>query len=205
MNKKPSKYGILLIVSGPSGAGKSTVIKKLQESNKELYFSVSCITRQPRKGEVDGVDYYFVSVDDFKRKVENGEFLEHCEVHGNYYGTLMGEVVDKLKFGIDVILDIDVQGAMKIKKIDNKVIKDCSEYIFIGPPTFDDLEKRLRGRGTETEEVIKLRLDNAKKELKYWDEYDYLLVNKKVDTTVNDLKNIIDVFHKGTKRLKHYL
>ena len=206
MGNKPSRYGILLVVSGPSGAGKSTIIKRLKKSvGDSLHFSVSCTTRKPREGEVDGVDYYFVSTNSFKKKIADGDFIEWCEVHGNYYGTLISEVVDRLKVGEDVLLDVDVQGAIKIKDVDNLVIKDCAEYVFIGPPSFDALEERLRGRGTETEEVIKLRLDNAKKEIKYWDEYDYLLVNKDIDITVNDLKNIIDVFHKGTKRLKHYL
>ena len=206
MGNKPSRYGILLVVSGPSGAGKSTIINKLKKSvGNDLHFSVSCTTRAPRPKEEDGVDYYFVSKNNFKKKIADDKFIEWCEVHGNYCGTLVSEVVDRLKVGQDVLLDVDVQGAMKIKQIDNLVIQDCAEYVFLGPPSFDVLEERLRGRGTETEEVIKLRLDNAKKEIKYWDEYDYLLVNKDVDITVNDLKNIIDVFHKGTKRLKHYL
>ncbi len=202
--KKPPRLGIALIVSGPSGAGKSTVCQALRKIKGDLHFSVSCTTREPRPGEKDGIEYYFIGNDEFKRRIENDEFIEHADVHGHLYGTLRKEVIDFVKKGRDVLLDIDVQGAMQIRsKTENdEVLRSSTEFVFIGPPNFTELERRLRSRATETEDAIRTRLENARKELDCWDKYDYLLINKDIDKTVEDLKCLLDILHKSTKRLE---
>ncbi len=201
---KPERVGIALVVSGPSGAGKTTVLERLREIEPSLEFSVSSTTRQPRPGEVDGEDYSFVSKEEFKSKVERGEFVEHAEVYGNFYGTPLTEITDRVLAGRDVLLDIDVQGADRIRKRaqEDDLLAACCEYIFIGPPSYEELERRLRSRGTETEEAIERRLTTAKVELERWREYGFLLINKDVDATVKDLLAFLDIMHKSTKRLK---
>lgn len=201
---RPEKLGILLIVSGPSGAGKSTICAELRRHYPDLHFSVSCTTRLPRPGEKDGEDYYFVSEQDFRKKIKRNAFLEYAKVHSNFYGTLKSEVIPKLKNGIDVLLDVDVQGAMKIKKQseNDNLLKKCIELVFIGPPSFDELERRLRTRATENEKIIEKRLNNAKNELKYWNEYDYLIINKELKKAESDMEILIDMLHKKTCRLK---
>ncbi len=201
--KKPPRLGIALIVSGPSGAGKSSVCSALRKRESSLRFSVSCTTRRPRPGEQDGEDYYFISVHEFNSKVRDGLFLEHADVHGNYYGTLKSEILDHVLSGTDVLLDIDVQGAMQVKKAasEDSTLSRCLELVFIGPPDFAELEKRLRGRGTESEEAISKRLADAKQELDCWNLYDYLLINKVLEKTVDDLHSLLDILHKKTIRL----
>lgn len=205
MNKTP-RLGIALIVSGPSGAGKSTVCNGLRKQKKDLYFSVSCTTRKARHGEKNGEHYYFIDKKEFESKIRANEFLEYAEVHGNYYGTLRCEVIDKIKSGTDVLLDIDVQGAMQIKNTakNDPLLSLCAEFVFISPPDFKELERRLRSRGTETEEVIKGRLKDAKIELDFWKEYDFFLVNGDIEKTITDLRNLLDVLHKSAKRLKGF-
>ncbi|HPN84678.1 MAG TPA: guanylate kinase [Victivallales bacterium] len=191
-------------MSGPSGAGKSTICKALRKKDPKLHFSVSCTTRAPRKGEKDGIEYYFISQADFKKKIQSGAFLEHAKVHSNYYGTLKSEVISRIRSGIDVLLDIDVQGAMQIKKNADrdKLLSKCIETVFIAPPSFEELEKRLRSRATDSESVIRERLSHAKKELDFWKEYDYLMVNRKLDDTIADMLNLKDAIHKKTCRFK---
>lgn len=200
---KPPRLGIALIVSGPSGAGKSTVCGNLFKKHPELEFSVSCTTREPRKGEIDGKDYHFIDKKEFQRRIENNEFLEHADVHGNFYGTLKSEIIDRVEAGKDVLLDIDVQGALQVRESskNNPLLGKCSEFVFLGPPSFGELERRLRSRGTEKEESILKRLDNAKSELEHWKDYDYLIVNKDVEQAVQDMENLIEMLHKSTKRL----
>lgn len=201
---KSQRLGIALIVSGPSGAGKSTVCNNLRKRHPELEFSVSCTTREPRKGEVDGKDYHFIDKKEFRRRVENGEFLEHADVHGNFYGTLKNEIINRVEAGKDVLLDIDVQGALQVKESSKKssLLKKCSECVFLGPPSFEELERRLRSRGTEKEDSIRKRLDDAKTELDHWKDYDYLIINRDVEQAVEDMENLIDMLHKSTKRLE---
>lgn len=153
-----------VVFCGPSGVGKGTLIEMLQKRfpNDQFGFSVSHTTRQPREGEKDGVHYNFTTVDQIKKDIEAGKFIEYAEVHGKYYGTSVAAVEDVQKAGKICILDIDVQGVQKVKKSSLNPI-----YIFISPPSREELEKRLRGRGTETEEQIKVRLANASKELDY--------------------------------------
>lgn len=162
----------LCVVSAPSGAGKTSLIKKIMSLNPNILVCTSETTRKPRKGEIDGVDYIFVSKDDFSHKMKNEQYLEHAEVHGNYYGTLVDSVVKLIEKNILVILEIDYQGAEIIKE---KL--PLSRNIFVLPPSLSELEKRLRERGTDSEKVILERLQNAKNELNQAHRYDYILVN----------------------------
>jgi len=170
------RSGILLLVSGPSGSGKSTLCRRL-ESEGDAEFSVSCTTRPPREGEVDGRDYHFLTREEFTRRAGEGEFLEHAEVHGNFYGTLRREVVDRLDAGTDVVMDIDVQGAAQVRACEDATIRRALVDLFVMPPDERELEARLRGRGTDSEEVIALRLRNAIEEMAHWPEYRYRLVS----------------------------
>ena len=201
---KPPRLGIALIVSGPSGAGKSTICNLMRERHPEICFSVSCTTREPRRTEVDGKDYYFIDKSEFQRRVKNNEFLEYANVHGNMYGTLKTEIIERVRAGKDVLLDIDVQGALQVKESSRKysMLEKCSECIFLGPPSFEELERRLRSRATEKEESIRKRLDDAKAELDHWRDYDYLIINKDIEQSVKDMENLIDMLHKSTKRLE---
>lgn len=198
-----SSLGVALFVSGPSGAGKTTVCDKLLEEKKDLHFSISCTTRPPRKGEVHGEDYYFISAEEFKEKVENDEFIEYAEVHDNYYGTLKTEVTDRVSQGQDVLIDIDVQGMKQIKEAmqGDELLLKTSTFVFIAPPSYSELEKRLRKRATETESIISKRLLNARKELKAWKEYTYLVVNDEVDKAVSRLMSVMEAVCIRTERL----
>ena len=149
--------GTLLVLSGSSGVGKGTIIAQVLEKRPELYLSVSCTTRAPRPGEVDGVNYYFISREEFQTRIERGEFLEYAEYVGNYYGTSMTVIREKLEKGVDVLLEIEVQGAAKVRE---RMPEAAS--VFIVPPSFEELAQRLRGRGTDSEEKIQKRLETAR-------------------------------------------
>ena len=167
------KKGILFVFSGPSGVGKGTLKAKLfEEFADRIAYSVSATTRGPREGEVDGKDYFFISRQEFERRVKNNEFLEHAEFAGNCYGTPRAYVEKLLDSGMNVVLEIDVQGALQVMKS----MPECVS-VFILPPSFEELEHRLRGRGTETEEKVRERLETAKRELPYAPQYDYQIVN----------------------------
>ena len=167
------KRGVLFVFSGPSGVGKGTLKAKLfEEFADRIAYSVSATTRGPREGEVDGKDYFFISRQEFERRVKNNEFLEHAEFAGNCYGTPRAYVEKLLDSGMNVVLEIDVQGALQVMKS----MPECVS-VFILPPSFEDLEHRLRGRGTETEEKVRERLETAKRELPYAPQYDYQIVN----------------------------
>ncbi len=168
--------GILFLVSGPSGSGKSTLCRRLRAEG-EAEFSVSCTTRTPREGEIDGKDYHFLTRDEFERRIADGEFLEHAEVHGNFYGTLRSEVVERIRGGRDVVMDIDVQGAAQVRAIEDGAIRHALVDLFVMPPDERELEDRLRGRGTDDEGTIRLRLRNAIEEMSHWPEYTYRLVS----------------------------
>lgn len=180
--------GILFVVSAPSGAGKTTLCYRLSKELSNLAFSVSHTTRKPRQGEVEGRDYYFVSDEKFKEMISSGAFVEWAEVHGNRYGTSRAELDRLFSKGNDVILDIDIQGAMQIKKSGT-----FGTFIFILPPSMRVLEERLRGRGTDDEDVIRLRLANAVGEIKYFKEYDYIIVNDVLDDALEQLRMVIKV------------
>lgn len=177
--------GRLFVVSGPSGSGKSTITKKVRDM-LNIPLSISATSRKPRFGEVDGRDYYFLTKEEFEEKIKNNEFFEYALVHGNYYGTLEKVVEDSLNKGHNIILEIDVQGGIQAKKR-----KQDAVLIFCRTENEEVLEKRLRNRKTDSEEIIELRLKNAKKELSYEKEYDYVIVNKKLDDAIKQLIDII--------------
>ncbi len=181
-----SEPGLLLIISGPSGVGKGTVCKRLLQKDASTTVSVSATTRQPRQGEVDGENYYFLTKEDFLHKIEEGKFLEWAEVFGNYYGTLKSEVERQLNAGKNIILEIDVQGAMQIKTACPQGI-----FIFILPPSLEELEKRIRQRATESDGNISIRLAKAQEEIACAVIYDYQIVNDDVDHAVAQILSII--------------
>ena len=186
------KRGVLFVFSGPSGVGKGTLKAKLfEEIADRIAYSVSATTRGPREGEVDGKDYFFISRQEFERRVKNNEFLEHAEFAGNCYGTPRAYVEKLLDSGMNVVLEIDVQGALQVMKS----MPECVS-VFILPPSFEELEHRLRGRGTETEEKVRERLETAKRELPYAPQYDYQIVNGgDIEAAYQSLR---DVFLKST-------
>lgn len=166
-------HGAILILSGPSGCGKSTLLKEVYKNIDDYYFSISTTTRAPREGEQDGVDYFFVSKEDFEEDIKKGQFLEWAEVHGNYYGTSLRPINKALKAGKLVIFDIDVQGHDIVRKKLDSIVTS----VFITTPCLTELENRLNGRETDSKEVIDKRINNAKIEIKYFQKYDYFLVN----------------------------
>ena len=183
--------GSLVVVSGPSGSGKTSITKEVCKiiGEDKTYFSISSTTRPPREGEKDVVDYFFLSKDEFLKDIENGEFLEWAEVHGNYYGTSLKPIKKALEENRVVFLDIDVQGFESIKKIYPQIITS----VFVTTKNKDILIKRLKDRGTENEESLKLRLINALNEMKKIDEYDYLLINDSFEDSVKMLETISKV------------
>lgn len=177
--------GRLFIVSGPSGAGKSTICKQVRR-DLNINLATSATTRSPREGEIEGREYYFLTLKEFEEKIKKDEFLEYANVHGNYYGTLKSEAELRLSRGENVILEIDVQGGIQIKK---KFEDAC--LIFFKAPTEKILEERLRGRGTEPEETVQLRLKNSLKEMAFEEEYDHVIINEVVNKSVVELMEII--------------
>jgi guanylate kinase len=189
--------GFLLVLSGPSGCGKGTVSKALMEKRNDIIFSVSVTTRKPRLGEENGKNYYFVSEKEFDEMVKDNKFLEYALVHNNYYGTPKDFVHDQIEKGEIVLLEIDVQGALQIKK-------NCKDavFIFLLPPTMDELKNRIVKRGTESEEDINTRFENAFKELDFVGEYDFFVVNDKIEKAVEDIEAIIHAEKLRVKRQK---
>ena len=182
--------GRSFLISGPSGVGKSTVLGALMEERKNLYFSVSATTRQPRPGEENGVHYHFLTLDTFREWTAQDEFLEHAEFVGNCYGTPKKYVYEAMDRGQDVILDIEVQGAMQVAEKMPEVVR-----IFIAPPSWAELERRLTARGTDTPEKIQGRLARAKEEVKLAGTYDYFVINDSVDNAVRELNAIMTAEH----------
>ena len=179
--------GHLFIISGCSGVGKGTIIKNFLEKNPDVKLSVSATTRKPREGEENGVNYFFISQEEFKKAIQNDEFLEYAEFSGNMYGTKKSYVEKKLKEGFDIILEIEVQGAKQVKE---KMPQALS--IFIMPPSIEALEQRLRGRHTEDEETIQKRLSQVKREIEAGNKFDYKVINDELDEAVNSLQKIVD-------------
>lgn len=179
--------GKVIVLSGPSGVGKGTVVKKMIENSDSYALSISATTRSPREGEVDGVNYFFLTVDDFKDRIEKGLILEYAQYCDNYYGTPRSYVEECVNNGKNVILEIEVQGAMNVKRNMPEAVT-----VFILPPSNDELEKRLRGRGTEQEDVIQQRLATAIGEIEQAEKYDYNVVNNTIEQCVADINEIIN-------------
>jgi len=186
MQDKKSKKGLLFVVSGPSGVGKGTLREKLFKMFKDLTYSVSMTTRSPRKEEVNGIDYHFVSEAIFKQMIKENKFIEWAMVHGDYKGTPYEFLIERLKMGNDTLLEIDVQGAVQVK---DKM--PWGIYIFIAPPSWNDLEYRLRNRKTEEKKELEKRLGDARTEIKYVNNYDYLVINDNIETALKKLEAII--------------
>lgn len=180
--------GLLIVISGPSGAGKGTISREIVSRYVDIDLSVSATTRAPREGEVNGVSYYFLKVDEFESKIKSDEFLEYAKVYDNYYGTPISGIEKKLEAGTDVILEIDIQGALKVKdKYPDGV------YVFILPPSLKELKKRIVDRATDSNEVIEKRMACTKSEIEYAVEYNYAVVNDDLSIAVENVKKIIDV------------
>ncbi|MEE9428282.1 MAG: guanylate kinase [Paracoccaceae bacterium] len=182
------RRGLLLIISSPSGAGKSTLSRRLRQWDPSIQFSVSATTRPARKGEIDGQDYHFCSRTEFQNLVKNGEMLEHAEVFGNFYGSPMAPVQKAMDKGCDTLFDIDWQGG---QQIGNSALGDHVVSIFILPPSMEELERRLRGRGQDSDSVIATRMAKSQAEISHWGEYDYVLVNHDIDVAEAELKAIL--------------
>ncbi len=179
--------GHLFIISGCSGVGKGTLIKKFLEKNPDVKLSVSATTRKPREGEENGINYFFISKEEFIKSVQNNEFLEHAEFSGNMYGTKKSYVEKKLKEGFDIILEIEVQGAKQVKEKMPEALT-----VFIMPPSIEELETRLRGRHTEDEDAIQKRLSQVKREIEAGNKFDYKVINDNLDEAVISLQKIIN-------------
>ncbi len=183
------KKGAILILSGPSGCGKSTLLKEVYKDIDDYYFSISTTTRDPREGETHGIDYLFTSKEEFEKDIENGDFLEYANVHGNYYGTSLKPINAALKEGKLVIFDIDVQGHEIVReKLDSIVTS-----VFITTPNLSELETRLNNRATDSKEVIEKRIKNAKHEVEFFQDYDYLIINDDLETAAKQLVSIANI------------
>ena len=187
------RKGLLILISGPSGTGKGTVCDLLRKNHPEISYSISATTRQPRSGEQDGVNYYFYDKEKFRQMIDAGELLEWAEVYGNYYGTPKQKVLDRLNAGEDILLEIDTQGALNVMKAVPEGL-----FIFLLPPSLEELANRLKGRGTETEESLQRRLGAAVDEIKIAHNYRYVVVNDKVEAAEKAIAGIIEAEHHRT-------
>jgi guanylate kinase len=190
LSKQFSRYGILFVISAPSGAGKTTLVEALRQTANFVY-SVSCTTRAPRGGEIEGEDYQFLSDADFRARVKAGDFLEHAQVHGDFYGTLRKPVVTNLKSGVDVLIDIDTQGAAAIRNCDDPFIRQALTDVFIMPPDLEELRRRLMKRGTETAQQIDSRLVTAAREMELWRDYRYTIISRSVEEDLQKFRHIM--------------
>jgi guanylate kinase len=200
LSKQFTRSGILFVVSAPSGAGKTTLCDALRQT-PDFVYSVSCTTRAPRAGENDGEDYHFLSEAEFLERMTAGEFLEHAEVHGKYYGTLRQPILSNLDSGVDVLIDIDIQGAAAIRTVDDEFIRRALCDVFIMPPDLDELRRRLTKRGTETAEQIELRLTNAAREMELWREYRYTIISKSMEEDLQKFRHIMGAERYLSRRL----
>ncbi len=192
-----NKKGLLLVVSGPSGTGKGTICKDIVAKHEDINLSISATTRNPRVGEVEGKSYFFKTKEEFEAMVDRGEFLEHAMIYDNYYGTPKKAIFDELDKGRDVILEIEMQGAMQIKEVYPQAV-----FIFVLPPSLQELRNRIVGRGTETEEQIEKRFNSAYDEIKLLGDYDYFIFNNIVEKSSEEILNILEVEKNKVSRYK---
>ena len=192
-----NKKGLLLVVSGPSGTGKGTICKDIVAKHEAINLSISATTRNPRVGEVEGKSYFFKTKEEFEAMVDRGEFLEHAMIYDNYYGTPKKAILDELDKGRDVILEIEMQGAMQIKEVYPQAV-----FIFVLPPSLQELRNRIVGRGTETEEQIEKRFNSAYDEIKLLGDYDYFIFNNIVEKSSEEILNILEVEKNKVSRYK---
>jgi guanylate kinase len=201
LSKQFTRLGILFVISAPSGAGKTTLVQALRK-NSDLFYSVSCTTRPPRAGEIDGEHYRFVSAEDFHARAEAGDFLEHAQVHGDFYGTLREPVLSNLNNGRDVLIDIDTQGAATIRNYDDPIMRQALADIFIMPPDLEELRRRLAKRSTETTQQIESRLATAKREMELWRNYRYTIMSGSIEDDLEKVRCIMSAEHYLSRRLR---
>jgi guanylate kinase len=190
LNNRFSRHGILFVISAPSGAGKTTVVQALRKTG-EFFYSVSCTTRPPRAGEMNGEHYRFLSQPDFHARIDAGDFLEHAKVHEDLYGTLREPVLLNLQNSVDVLIDIDTQGAATIRNCENLIVRQALADIFIMPPDIAELRRRLLKRGTETAQQIESRLVTAAREMELWRDYRYTIISGSVEEDLENVRNIM--------------
>ena len=195
------RQGILFVISAPSGAGKTTLISSLRQK-QDFVYSVSCTTRAPRPGEVHGEDYFFMGREEFQRHIDAGDFLEHAEVHGRFYGTLKSSVLGHLADGVDVLLDVVTLGAASIRACEDPFIQSALADVFIMPPGLDELARRLRRRGTESEEQIATRLRNASSEMEKWRDYRYTLISGSMEEDIEKFRAVMRAERYLSRRLQ---
>ena len=190
----PMTNPLLVLISAPSGGGKTTLCQQLLAARRQMTRAITCTTRPPRKGEQDGVDYFFLDADSFLKRVQAGNFLEHATVYGNSYGTLKGEVLGKLRQGKDVLLNVDVQGAATIRQRaeEDPELKRALVSVFLTPPSLEVLEERLRKRGTDSAAIIQKRLGVARQEIAQWKNFDYLLISSSISEDLRRMQAIIE-------------
>ncbi len=200
MSREFTRTGILFVVSAPSGAGKTTLCDALRQT-PDFVYSVSCTTRPPRAGEIEGEDYQFISEPDFLARVRAGEFLEHAKVHEHYYGTLRKPLVANLQNGVDVLIDVDIQGAAAIRAFDDPTIRAALCDVFIMPPDLDELRRRLTKRGTETPQQIESRIVTAAREMELWRDYRYTIISKSMEEDLQKFRHIMGAERYLSRRL----
>ena len=200
MSKQFTRTGILFVVSAPSGAGKTTLCDALRQT-PDFVYSVSCTTRPPRAGEIEGEDYHFISEEDFAARAAAGDFLEYANVHGRYYGTPCEPLITNLQNGVDVLIDVDIQGATAIRAFDDPTIRHALCDVFIMPPDLEELRRRLTKRGTETPEQIEVRIFTAAREMELWRDYRYTIISKSMEEDLLKFRNIMGAERYLSRRL----
>lgn len=201
LNKQFTRSGILFVVSAPSGAGKTTLCNALRQT-PDFVYSVSCTTRPQRAGEIEGEDYFFISEAEFRAKIDEREFLEYARVHEHYYGTLRKPICANLAEGVDVLIDVDTQGAASIRQYDDQFVRRALCDVFIMPPDLDELRRRLTKRGTERSEQIELRLSNAAREMELWRGYRYTIISRSMEEDLLKFRQIMGAERYLSRRLK---